>query len=129
MKKLLVILILVIYLPAISGMAINSFYCCGKLASVRIQLISNTGGGHNPNENGNCCENNMQYFKVHDAQQASVSEASVKAPVLSLNFRLPLIEAGTGLYSLSHTHKGSFLHSPPIRTSVSLFLQNRNLLI
>lgn len=129
MKKVLAILILLLYLPAVSGMAINLFYCCGELASVNVQLISNAHEQHAPDGKDNCCKNNIHYFKVHDAQQAAVSGATIKAPVLSLDFMLPPLGAMANLCTPGHTGNNFFFNTPPLQTTVPLFLENRILLI
>jgi hypothetical protein len=128
MKKLLAIVLLLFYLPAISGVAISKHFCCGKIASVKIQLAAEQCGHHSQSEDKNCCNDISHFFKIHAPQQISVSNISCKAPVLPVPVfmhALSLIFVNESPTSVNN----NFLHSPPLRTTSPLFLSNSVFLI
>ncbi len=68
MKKLAVISLICIYALATMGFSLKQFYCCGKLSSVSVGIISSESKKCNT-ENKNddrCCKNKFRYFKVKD---------------------------------------------------------------
>lgn len=105
MKKILVIILLLLYLPAISGVAVNKFYCCGKIASVRIQILSKMDLHPGQNEGSNCCNDVINFFKVQDAQQVSSLSMAIHVPILQLHTFLPVM-------AFSHRF-GIREHTPP----------------
>lgn len=129
MKKLLAIVLLLFYLPAISGVAISKHFCCGKIASVKIQLAMQEGIDHSPVKDKNCCNDISHFFKIRDPQQVSVSNISCKAPVLSV----PAFTNVVNLIFFSNEESTSvnsdFFHSPPPRTTQPLFVRNEAFLI
>lgn len=129
MKKLLAIALLFFYLPAISGVAISSHLCCGKIASIKIQLAARNCRHHSQSKDNNCCNDISHFFKIHAPQEASVNNISCKAPVLSIpdfthvvNFLFFSNEENTSINSDS-------FHSPPPRTTQPLFVRNESFLI
>lgn len=89
MKKFVSILFLFLYLTSFSGVAVNTSYCCGKIISVKVSLtdvLANEFPGHW----GNCCNQTAHFYKVHEAQQASNFNLSLKEPVLVLPVLLPV---------------------------------------
>ena len=63
MKKVMPILLIVIYALATMGFSINQFYCCGKLASTSLTLIEKSKEAC---EKSSCCENKSHFVKVKD---------------------------------------------------------------
>lgn len=129
MKKLVAIALLFFYLPAISGVAIRAHYCCGKIASVKIQLAAKDYGHHSSSKDKNCCNDISHFFRIHAPQQISVSNISFKAPVLSI----PAFTSVINFIFFSNEEcvpiNGNFLHSPPLGTTQPLFLYNSVFLI
>lgn len=130
-KKLFAILLLVLYVPATSGMTINSFYCCGRLASVKIQMMPNaeTNGIHSNHDN--CCDNTTQFFKVHDAQQPSISDIVLHASILPFSAPLPV---GSFFLSLHNPVRKDapllfWFHSPPLSSATASYIKNCSFLI
>ena len=129
MKKLGTIVFLLLYLLSLSGVSVSSHYCYGRLASVSIQLNSDAGGQSSHKDKKGCCTNITHFFKVHDAQQPSISNANFNAPTLQLHTILPVINAWAALYSPDRPHNTFFFQSPPLQTSLPLFIRNESFLI
>lgn len=129
MKKILVIVLLLLYLPAISGVAVNKFYCCGKIASVRIQILSKMDLHPGQNEGSDCCNDVINFFKVHDAQQPSVSNIALHPPVLQLHSFLPVINLQSRSGTTDQVHSFLLLHYRDLPCLLGAYLTYCSLLI
>jgi hypothetical protein len=128
-KKLFAILLFLIYLPATTGLAVNSFYCCGKLASVDIQMAPKKAAAGKEGKQGNCCNNTTSFFKVHDFQQSSVFDIVIHSPVVQIPAILP---APRHLLGPNFSWKDSQLfgfHSPPLLDATASYIRNSCFLI
>jgi len=67
MKRTALILLTVIYLSSLVGVAVNRFYCCGKLASVTITYGASDSNGDKSAKKDHCCKHKIQNFKVNDS--------------------------------------------------------------
>ena len=77
MKKVIAILLLIIYTTATFGFSVKKFYCCGKLKSVSFVLSQNTKSKCKiGNEKDGCCENKYLILKVKDNYIATVGFAN-----------------------------------------------------
>ncbi len=61
MKRSALILLTAIYLLSCVGIGVNRFYCCGKLASVKLTYAT---ADHTDKDN--CCKNDVKSFKLKD---------------------------------------------------------------
>lgn len=95
-------------------MTINSFYCCGRLASVSLQLLPTPRTASNQGMRDNCCDYAFRFVKVHDAQQPSVSDIVLHAPVFPYFGVLPGASLFSGARLYKNTFSRSWLHSPPL---------------
>lgn len=67
MKKITIILLLGIYSLSTLGLSLKSFYCCGKLKSVKVSIAEDQQQRYaNDNGNSDCCQTKYQFFKVKD---------------------------------------------------------------
>lgn len=126
MKKIAAIWFLLLYLLSFSGVTVSSNYCCGRLASIKVHF---TVGKCYSNKSKSCCNDVTHFIKVYDAQQATVSDISFNVPVLQLQAVLPVINAWAFIYCPNQAHNAFFFHSPPLRTTMPLFLQHAVFLI
>lgn len=128
MKKLFALILLFFYLTAVNGVAISKHFCCGKIASVKIQWVAENHGHQSQSKDKNCCNDISHFFKIHVPQQVSVSNISCKAPV----FSVPVFMHALSLIFVNESPtsvNNNFLHSPPLRTTQPLFLSNSVFLI
>ncbi|MEO7215199.1 hypothetical protein [Mucilaginibacter sp.] len=78
MKRSALILLTAIYLLSCVGIGVNRFYCCGKLASVKL-----TYAIADHTDKDNCCKNDVKSFKVKDTHVNAASFALVNlSPVI-----------------------------------------------
>jgi hypothetical protein len=128
MKKLVSISLLLFYLFGITGIGITSHYCCGEIASV--QLTYNPAESHmtSANTQPNCCDNITHFFKIHDAQQAGVSDFSFNPPTLQIPLLFQTISLMTASEQNVWSHS-SITHSPPWQATRPLFLRHEVFLI
>jgi hypothetical protein len=96
-------------------MTINSFYCCGRLASVSVEFLPGPKASVDQGKRDNCCDYASRFVKVHDAQQPSVSDIVLHAPVLPCFAALTVacLPAVSG-DRYKNTCSLSWLHSPPL---------------
>ncbi len=67
MKKIAIILLIGVYALATMGFSLREFYCCGKLGSKSVTLITSENKKCSKGNNDDrCCKNKYQYFKVKD---------------------------------------------------------------
>lgn len=89
MKRTALIFLTAIYLLSCVGVGINRFYCCGKLASVKLTYVAadNTGSKSDKTKD-NCCKNVNQNFKIKDTHfsAASLSLGTTPLPVILPSF-------------------------------------------
>jgi hypothetical protein len=90
-KRTALIFLTAIYLLSCVGIGINRFYCCGKLASVKLTYVAadNTESKSDKTKD-NCCKNVNQNFKIKDTHfsAASLSLGTPLPVVLSSSFGL-----------------------------------------
>lgn len=136
MKKLFSILLLLIYLPAISGVSVDSFYCCGELSSVQFHLGMDAEASNSLKKSDtlkdhlNCCDHIVHSFKIQDAQRQSASELDLTAPVLQPAFipssQMAFIQVLPELDNADNTYLKS---RPPLWGNLLLFIRDESFLI
>jgi hypothetical protein len=108
MKRIALILLTSIYLLSCVGIGVNRFYCCGKLASVKLTYAS---ADHT--DKGKCCKNDMKTFKVKDTHVnvASFALSDLSPMILpslsNWNSIIPVNEQITAIGYQSHAPPGS----------------------
>jgi hypothetical protein len=74
MKKILVILLLLVYGAASSGMTLQFHYCCGKLDKVALALPKDTHCGMDHKMGSKpCCDTKALALKIKSEQQTSTT--------------------------------------------------------
>jgi hypothetical protein len=94
LKKLVVILLLVVYGVSSSGMTIQFHYCCGKLKSVQLSTVTEKQCGMKHSMFSKpCCSDKQVELKLKGDQKTEQAKFGFFAPVqmnkpeLSLNVR------------------------------------------
>lgn len=85
MKKLLVILVLMVYGLSSSGMTLHFHYCCGQLEKIDLVPAKKSGceNGHKNLHSKPCCENKSVELKVNSDQKVtSISLNNLESPSL-----------------------------------------------
>jgi hypothetical protein len=86
LKKLLVILLLMVYGLSSTGMTINFHYCCGKLKKVEFSSAQLDCGMKMKHSSGKkCCDNKQVDLKVKDHQKVSESSKTFSNAVFFAN--------------------------------------------
>src|ERR1700759_5353274 len=71
MKKLLSILLIIVYSTASFGMSVQEYYCCGKLSSVSVSFATAGKIQGEQSKNGGCCKTKFHVSKVKENHIAS----------------------------------------------------------
>jgi hypothetical protein len=73
MKKILSILLFLLYTTASFGLSVKQFYCCGQLSSVSFNLNQDING---ESSKDGCCKNQFNNLKVKDTHILSAQSGS-----------------------------------------------------
>lgn len=118
MKKLVVILLLVLYGFSSTGMTLHFHYCCGKLAKVELTPVKDTCGKEHKNSKKPCCDEKQLSLKVkadHKGEEAAkllLAPATLPKSYSAFSATNP----GQGRQLLPH------LFAPPPLNSTPLFV-------
>jgi hypothetical protein len=111
-KRTALILLTFVYLLSCTGVAVDRFYCCGKLATVNlIYGASDHSDSKTDKKKDNCCKNERQNFKIKD-NHFSAASFSLHHPlpvVISNRISFDLGEVAS-LVPLINVYHG---HAPP----------------
>lgn len=117
MKRTALILLTAVYLLSLVGIGVSRFYCCGKLASVKLTYAS---ADHNDKDN--CCKNDVKSFKVKDTHVNAASFALTDlSPVI-----LPSLStcSATILVKEQMTTIGYQSNAPPGNLAIPIYTLN-----
>lgn len=119
MKRVSILLLLIVYGLSSFGIGLKSFYCCGKLESVSIDIL-HLSEKNAPKEDDDCCKTTYKYFKVKDSHvMASHFSAAVRYSVTP-SFTSPIFQ--TESYASNHTGTVIEIYAPPLNPSAPLHI-------
>lgn len=84
MKKILVILIGIIYFTVTCGIVINVNYCKGNYASTNLELLNKKPCKCSKKIQKSCCINQEKFVKLDQTHKASETKYNVDAPIALL---------------------------------------------
>jgi hypothetical protein len=95
-KKILAILLLLVYTAASSGTVMSAHFCMGELAGVSIGEKEQDACGYCGMDDAGCCHDLLQVVKLDDSQMLKTSTVVLENNLLSLAqtvdfFRLEII--------------------------------------
>jgi hypothetical protein len=95
-KKILAILLLLVYTAASSGTVMSAHFCMGELAGVSIGEKEQDACGYCGMDDAGCCHDLLQVVKLDDSQMLKTSSVVLENNLLSLAqtvdfFRLEII--------------------------------------
>lgn len=124
MKKVFTIIITFLYLAVTSGLALEIHYCMGKVADISllpssVERCAKCGMKKGANE---CCRDELKLVKLQDAHKLIPADYRLDIPVSIINhfYHLADYNPTTRLF----VNSGSNNHSPPVYSSVSLWVIN-----
>ena len=133
MKRLLVVLLSIVYLAAGSGFTLRQHYCMGQLIGTAIDHPAQNSDSHHctrcgmekkSNDDNGCCKDKVKTFKASPDQ---LPVKALQAPVMMLAAMLPvafILPQESHISGLSRIASAP-AHGPPGRTSLPLYLQVR----
>ncbi len=92
MKRIFLLALTTVYLLSCIGIAVNSFYCCGKLRAVSLSAKTTVFDDcRMPVKKSGCCRTSSHTFQVKDHHLSSSSLFTLAAPLVSIlpDFTLP----------------------------------------
>ena len=122
MKKLVVILIILVYGLSSTGAIVNLDYCCGKLADISLLPVEKKDCKDNCMKPMSCCDSKQVFLKVKGEQEVAAKWVSVQKHSSSGETIIPSI----GHFNVVFKPTNDFSTGPPLfYSSLLLFLQNR----
>ena len=127
MKKTGIVILMVCYLAASSGVIVNFHYCMNKLASTEFFAAENKKCGKcgmNIHKSKGCCHDEVQVVKLEDDQKV-VSGISFELAQLDELVQIPSAFISTSFINSEPQHRHYDNHSPPLLTGQDIYLENR----
>ena len=122
MKKILSILLIIIYSSAVFGMSVKEYYCCGKLSSVSVSF--NTAGKIDEPKKGGCCKTKFHVSKVKENHIASDAVAFNTKHFSHTDFIIPYT-IDICRFTGSLPVKANAIHGPPlVYDSTPIYIYN-----
>jgi hypothetical protein len=113
MKKLIAIMVLFVYLPAIAGVGFSDHFCEGTLTNTEVFSFSKQSCCTEDPEEDDCCSDQVHIVKLEKDQLGSDSRVDVKQ--LAQNIALPSAVIVPQLFVGSfHFGKKFAFYSPPL---------------
>jgi hypothetical protein len=123
MKKVIALILTLVYLSTSSGMVLNVQYCMGELSSVKVEGFSRDKCKCAASEKSfGCCSNEYKVAKIKEPHAASIIHYSIDAPVANTTSGVSLINYSPTL-SAGQLIRSSD-SSPPLRTSPHIYIKN-----
>lgn len=123
MRKLLVILLILLYGVSSSGMTLYVHYCCDKVEKIDLAPVKKDAcdmGHKKPTKN--CCENKGILFKINADQK---SENSAELLIKNFQIKKMILNSWVIKISLPRVEKTGFtVSSPPFYLSAPVYILN-----
>lgn len=121
-KKSVAALLIFIYTLSIIGLAVNKFYCCGKLESVSFFANPKHLNAEKQSKAEGCCKNEKQSFKVKDSHVSS-DKIELNAKLFAL---VPPVFSYSELLIFSLVNKQLAYHikAPPVYSGTPAYIFN-----
>lgn len=124
MKRIVAILLIVIYALPSLGAGLKNYYCCGKLHAIKISYASNVNCQCDKSgKKDRCCKIEYKSFRVNDTYFAP---GNIKIPFRQFSV-LPFFSQS--YYSITFAYPESICsdkcNAPPIHPGVAIYLLNR----
>lgn len=122
MKKLIALILTIVYMTASSGVVLNLHYCMGNLASIRVDNFKDNlcKCGMKSTSKG-CCHNEVKVVKLTNVHKQAIVNFLVSPPVDVMPSGLSLIDI---CKSFETDVNISFAKGPPILNSPPIYLSN-----
>jgi hypothetical protein len=128
MKKIAVIFFAALYLISISGVAVSSFYCCGKLKEIFVFQSKVTPKNCKGNKLPGCCDTKTTLVKVKDDHSAS-QQFKLSANDFPINNFTALLFTGYLSCPVAEPSLLSLSHAPPLISDQPVYLSVNSFLI
>ncbi|MBB1284084.1 hypothetical protein HRH25_06850 [Flavisolibacter sp. BT320] len=121
MKKLLIIMLVLVYGLSASGATIHLHYCCGELENVSLTTEHNPDCPQEEGDWKGCCDSKKLDLKIESDQNLAAKWTanffSLDVAVINTEFQFSYIPFNPAFET--------FPTGPPLKSSVPLFLRNR----
>lgn len=121
MKRLLTLIVTIIYFCISSGFVMSVHYCMGKVNKINVEIVPSKSCICGKKEMKGCCKTESKFVKLTDIHQATNADVSIIktfhiVPVSYTNNNANVISINTKLVSTNH--------SPPIISPQPIYILN-----
>ena len=124
MKKLLIILVMLVYGLSSMGMSINLHFCCGKLDDISFSLPKDKSCAKDQNSisKKRCCDDKHLEFKLKADQEPSAKWVQTYKQLTAPS----ITTVSNNFWQPQHQPVNELATGPPLTTSpLPLFIKNR----
>ncbi|HEX8460768.1 MAG TPA: hypothetical protein VF623_05045 [Segetibacter sp.] len=123
MKKLLTLILAVLYFTASSGVVLNVHYCMGKVSSVKVENLTASFCKCGKKESKrSCCSSEFKVVKLSGEYKATASTVNINVPVAVLPVRVSLIDISK---ITSQAIATPVANAPPPDLPGKIYIENR----
>jgi hypothetical protein len=95
MKKIIALLLAVLYMTTSSGVVLNVHYCMGKVSSVKVDNFNTAFCKCGvQKEDGSCCKTEVKVCKLANEHKGTIASGNVNVPIVSVVTQPSLIDGG-----------------------------------
>ena len=132
MKKILAVILAVIYLGTSTGATVHMHYCMGKLADWGLghnksKTCGECGMEKSEEKDNGCCKDEHKFVK-NDSDQKIAEAGFQMMQLASVALQVSFVEIPNNNIP-SVTEENPISHAPPRRTGVAVYILNRTFLI
>ncbi|MBC7721948.1 MAG: hypothetical protein H7068_07975 [Pedobacter sp.] len=121
MKRLLTLIIAIIYFCISSGFVMSVHYCMGKVSKATIEIASSKSCVCGKKEMKGCCKTESKFIKLSDNYQATYADVSIVSPF----YIVPNFYTISNTIVVNSNIKLAFNnHSPPIVSPQPIYILN-----
>lgn len=124
MKKVIALILALVYLSTTSGMVMNVQYCFDKVSSVQVNGFGDKDGCCciGAEKTAGCCSDEVEMVKLHESHQAAFANYSIENPTQLLSIPLSYIDSSP-IVSVSEELVQISDSSPPL-PSAPIYIKN-----
>ena len=123
MKKVIALMLALLYITASGGVVLNVHYCMGNISSVDVDNFKSEKCDKCGMENSSsgCCHSELKVVKVDYSHKASTVAYNLEVPVSDAAVQVSLIDISK---LVSYKMEKPVAHAPPVNTSPDLNILN-----
>lgn len=125
MKQFAITLFALLYLVSSSGVAINNFYCCGKLKKTSLFEVKDVFKNCKGNKLPGCCDNKTVIVKIKD-KHSPVNTLKLACHEFANQFNVYVTTVTEPFFASHAWNEWTAIHAPPLISKHPAYLTVQN---